>query len=78
MREKKMQRALLHFNKKENRQTVMEALHEAHREDLIPVLLGHGGQHKKVGGQKAHSNGTGRGKSGKPAKSGQKPRYKKH
>lgn len=78
MREKKMQRALLHFNKKENRQTVMEALHEAHREDLIPVLLGHGGQHKKAGGQKARGNGTGRGKSGKPAKSGQKPRYKKH
>jgi hypothetical protein len=56
----------------------MEALHEAHREDLIPVLLGHGGQHKKAGGQKARGNGTGRGKSGKPAKSGQKPRYKKH
>jgi radical SAM superfamily enzyme YgiQ (UPF0313 family) len=78
MREKKMQRALLHFNKKENRQTVMEALHEAHREDLIPVLLGHGGQHKKAGGQKARGNGTGRGKNRKTPRSGQKSGYKKH
>ena len=38
MKEKKMQRALLHFHKKENRQLVIQALKEAGREDLIPVL----------------------------------------
>lgn len=38
MKEKKMQRALLHFHKKENRQLVLEALRTAGREDLIPVL----------------------------------------
>ncbi|MDD6310552.1 MAG: YgiQ family radical SAM protein [Firmicutes bacterium] len=40
MKEKKMQRALMHFNKKENRQTVREALEAAGRPELIPVLLG--------------------------------------
>ncbi len=40
--EKKMQRALIHFNKKENRETVKKALAKAGREDLIPVLLGGG------------------------------------
>jgi len=39
MEEKKMQRALIHFNKKENRETVKKALIKAKREDLIPVLL---------------------------------------
>jgi len=38
--EKKMQRALMHFNKTENRELVIKALRKAHREDLIPVLLG--------------------------------------
>ena len=38
-KEKKMQRALLHFHKKENRQTVIQALKTAGREDLIPVLI---------------------------------------
>ena len=38
LKEKKMQRALLHFHKKENRQTVIQALKTAGREDLIPVL----------------------------------------
>lgn len=37
--EKKMQRALIHFNKPENRKTVREALVKAGRRDLIPVLL---------------------------------------
>lgn len=37
--EKKMQRALLHFNKKENRDTVKKALRKAKREDLIKELL---------------------------------------
>lgn len=40
LEEKKMQRALLHFNKPENRELVKKALQKAHREDLIPVLLG--------------------------------------
>jgi len=37
--EKKMQRALLHFNKKENRETVKKALIKAKRENLIKELL---------------------------------------
>jgi len=40
MEEKKMQRALMHFNKPENREIVKQALQKAKREDLIPVLLG--------------------------------------
>ncbi len=39
MDDKKMQRALIHFNKKENRDTVIKALVKAHREDLIDVLV---------------------------------------
>lgn len=38
--EKRMQRALLHFHKPENRTLVKKALEKAGREDLIPVLLG--------------------------------------
>ncbi|MDO4868901.1 MAG: YgiQ family radical SAM protein [Bacillota bacterium] len=38
IKEKKMQRALLHFHKKENRHLVAEALREAGRPELIPVL----------------------------------------
>jgi radical SAM superfamily enzyme YgiQ (UPF0313 family) len=37
-REKRLQRALLHFNKKENSSLVREALIEAGREDLLKVL----------------------------------------
>lgn len=37
--EKKMQRALLHFNKKENRPLVIKALKKAGKAELIPVLL---------------------------------------
>ena len=40
MNEKRMQRALMHFNKRENRNTVRQALEKAKRQDLIPVLLG--------------------------------------
>ncbi|MBQ6370309.1 MAG: YgiQ family radical SAM protein [Firmicutes bacterium] len=39
MHEKKLQRALLHFHKKENRKLVLEALRKAGREDLIGVLV---------------------------------------
>ncbi|NLT48872.1 MAG: YgiQ family radical SAM protein, partial [Clostridiales bacterium] len=38
MREKKLQRALLHFHKKENRPLVREALEKAGRQDLFDVL----------------------------------------
>ncbi len=37
--EKRMQRALMHFNKKENRGMVKKALERAGREDLMEVLL---------------------------------------
>lgn len=37
--EKRMQRALMHFNKKENRETVKKALKKAGRQDLMGVLL---------------------------------------
>ena len=39
LEEKKMQRALIHYNKPENRATVVKALRKAGREDLINVLL---------------------------------------
>lgn len=39
-RERRLQRALLQFNKPENRSLVIEALTNADRKDLIPVLLG--------------------------------------
>ena len=39
LEEKKMQRALMHYNKPENRATVVKALKKAGREDLINVLL---------------------------------------
>lgn len=40
--ERSLQRALLQFNKKENRPLVLEALRTVHREDLISVLLDSG------------------------------------
>ena len=39
MDEKRMQRALIHYHKKENVDLVMKALKKAHRVDLIPYLL---------------------------------------
>ena len=38
--EKKMQRALIHYNRPENRNTVRQALKKAGREDLLGMLLG--------------------------------------
>ena len=38
--EKKMQRALMQFNKKENRNTVIKALNKAKRPELIKILIG--------------------------------------
>lgn len=40
MEEKKMQRALMHFNKPENKELVKKALRKVKREDLIHVLIG--------------------------------------
>ena len=49
MEEKKMQRALIHYNRPENRKTAAAALKKAGREDLIPVLLFSGGKrHRKI------------------------------
>ena len=39
-KEKRMQRALLHFRKKENRALVAEALRKTGREEAAPILLG--------------------------------------
>ena len=39
MEEKKMQRALIHYNKRENREMVIKALKKAGRVDLINYLL---------------------------------------
>ena len=47
MEEKKMQRALIHFHKPENYETVKKALLRAGRADLIPVLLNRGGRNKR-------------------------------
>lgn len=53
MEEKKMQRALIHFHKPENRRTVEAALIKAGRRDLIPVLLsGRRSGGKSEGGRK--------------------------
>ena len=41
MEEKKMQRALIHFHKRENSRIVAAALKKAGREDLIPILSSH-------------------------------------
>ena len=47
--DKRMQRALLHFNKRENRALVIKALRKADRDDLIPVLAGTSGKSGKTG-----------------------------
>ena len=47
MKEKKMQRALMHFHKRENKNTVIEALKIAGREDLIDKFYSKGRRHKK-------------------------------
>ncbi len=55
--EKKLQRALIHYNKPENRNTVIKALKKAGREDLVPVLLG-GKRHEPD--KRIHENQKGR------------------
>ncbi|QIB69191.1 YgiQ family radical SAM protein [Aminipila butyrica] len=44
LQEKRMQRALIHFNKPENRELVREALVKAGRQDLMAKLLGGSGK----------------------------------
>ncbi len=56
MEEKRMQRALMHYNKPENRDTVIKALKKAGREDLIPVLL-------RPSGRKSGAKNSGQAKS---------------
>ncbi|HKM28398.1 MAG TPA: YgiQ family radical SAM protein [Anaerovoracaceae bacterium] len=57
MDEKKMQRALIHFNKAENRDTVKRALQLCGREDLIGFLLGARGGAGSGNGRKNQSGG---------------------
>lgn len=52
LEEKKMQRALIHFHKPENRKLVKAALEKAGRKDLIPALLGHREQKNRKGRKK--------------------------
>lgn len=47
MKEKKMQRALMHFHKKENKKIVIEALKSVGREDLIDKFYNRGRGHRK-------------------------------
>lgn len=62
MEEKKMQRALIHFHKPENRETVKAALIKAGRRDLIPVLLS--GKSGSKGGNTSSGGGIREGRSG--------------
>lgn len=47
MKEKKMQRALMHFHKRENRHLVLAALKQTGREELAHELLGRPAGHRK-------------------------------
>ena len=66
--EKKMQRALIHYHKPENRGTVIKALQKVGREDLIGVLLG-GGNRNYESNQGVHGDDKGRRKAGTKCKS---------
>ncbi len=61
MEEKKMQRALIHYNKPENRSTVIKALKKAGREELIGCLLG--GNREKINESDKRIRKSNRGKS---------------
>ncbi|MBR5315870.1 MAG: DUF3362 domain-containing protein, partial [Firmicutes bacterium] len=65
MEEKKMQRALIHYNKAENRNTVIKALKTAGRGELIPILLGAGSNRgsRNESDQRIHKNHAGRKKA---------------
>lgn len=60
MEDKKMQRALIHYNKPENRVMVLKALDKAGRRDLIEVLLG-----PKRGSNYEHAKRSGKGYRGR-------------
>ena len=71
MEEKKMQRALIHYNKSENRDTVIRALQKADRPDLIGVLLGNqrGNRgNRNESNQRIHKNHAGRKKAAQKRK----------
>ncbi len=63
MEEKRMQRALIHYNKPENRNIVIKALQKAGREDLIPVLLGNRRGNKNESDQRIRKDNGGRKKT---------------
>lgn len=59
MEEKRMQRALMHFNKPENRAIVIKALEKAGRKDLMPVLLGGNKPYRSGNGDKSSRKADG-------------------
>ena len=63
-----MQRALIHYNKPENRKTVLKALKAAGRENIAEVLLGKGNDKSSLGGKNEpdRKNGRGNGRKQKP------------
>ena len=63
--EKKMQRALIHFNKPENKGTVIKALQKAGREDLIGVLLRDNRGSRNESHRGANKDNRGRKKAGR-------------
>ena len=63
MDEKKMQRALIHYNKPENRGTVIKALQKAGRPELIGVLLDNNRGNRNESDQRIHKNHAGRKKA---------------
>lgn len=65
MEEKKMQRALMHYHKPENRQTVLKALKKAGREDLADVLVPAGGKSKGRRNEHTQSSSKDRGRGKK-------------
>jgi radical SAM superfamily enzyme YgiQ (UPF0313 family) len=68
MEEKKMQRALMHYNKPENRNTVIKALQKAGRAELIGVLLGYNKDNRNESNQRVHKNHAGRKKAAQKRK----------
>lgn len=63
MEEKKMQRALMHYNKPENKSTVIRALQKAGRTDLIGVLLGKYRGNRNESDQRVYKNQASRKKA---------------
>lgn len=72
LNDKKLQRALIHFNKTENKSSVMKALKKANREDVINILYGK--VERKFSGDKfkgtERNRRKGKGRVGKFKKSG--------